>query len=257
MSQPQDARAVSTAPVVSGAPSDNDALLRQIQIAAPCSAKWADMPGGEKVRSCSQCSRKVYNLSAMSSIEAANLIREAEGRVCVRLYRRADGSVMTRDCPTGLRAVRQRTARALSVSLASIFSILGLFSLAERFRSAATTGNTRPAPVALPVHRTTGSPAPPATMGAPTVMMGEMTPEAALIATPEPKAASQHTMGKVSVTAAAKQPRFLPLPTVAPTPDADKTFLPLESQPSEIRDDPFAPLAEDKNAVQSALPARP
>src|SRR4028118_400860 len=107
MSQPQNA---SSSPVT---PADNDLLLRQVKIAAPCSVKWETMPGGERVRSCAQCSHKVYNLSAMSGDEAANLIREAEGRVCVRLYRRADGSIMTSDCPTGLRAVRQRMTRTI------------------------------------------------------------------------------------------------------------------------------------------------
>jgi hypothetical protein len=137
-------------------------LLRQVKIAAPCSMDWSAMPGGERVRSCAQCNHKVYNLSEMSSEAAADLIRNSEGRVCVRLYRRADGSVMTRDCPTGLRAARQRVRRTVAVSFASMFSIMGLFSLAERFRA-------KPAPatveVTAPVPQTVSTPEPLPVMG--------------------------------------------------------------------------------------------
>jgi hypothetical protein len=40
----------------------------------------------------------VYYLSALSRNEAEELINTREGNLCVRLYRRADGTVMTRDC---------------------------------------------------------------------------------------------------------------------------------------------------------------
>ncbi|MES2459450.1 MAG: hypothetical protein V4671_02625 [Armatimonadota bacterium] len=227
MSQPQNACSTSDE-------SADSNLLRQIKIAAPCSAKWETMPGGERVRSCAQCSHKVYNLAAMSSDEAANLIRGAEGRVCVRLYRRADGSVMTRDCPTGLRAVRQRVTRAATVSFASLFSILGLFSFAERLRA-------KPAPMmgavaAAPQPVSTPEPIP---------MMGEI---ATVI---EPVQDPTVVMGKISYRP------VTPLPMVAPTPDAEKTFLPHESELSEIRSDPFAPVTGKKDAAKPGTPARP
>jgi hypothetical protein len=220
MSQPQNACSTSVTS------ADNDNLLRQIKIAAPCSAKWEAMPGGERVRSCSQCSHKVYNLSAMNSDEAAGLIREAEGRVCVRLYRRADGSVMTRDCPTGLRAVRQRVTRAVAVSFASVFSILGLFSLAERFRAKPEPLPMTGAVVNLPMAPQTIS------TPAPEPIMGE-------IATPASGRPSEgYTVGMMISE---------DTPKVAPTPDAEKTFLPHESEPTEIRSDPFAPLVKEKS----------
>jgi hypothetical protein len=179
----------------------------------------------------------VYNLSAMSSDEAANLIREAEGRVCVRLYRRADGSVMTRDCPTGLRAVRQRVSRAVAVSFASVFSIIGLFSLAERLRATPTMG-------AMAV------PAQPVSAPDPLPVMGEIA--AVISEVPEDPTIGTTTGVPVSC------PPPISLPMVAPTPDAEKTFLPRESEPSEIRSDPFAPLPkEEKKAVKSGTPARP
>jgi hypothetical protein len=73
-------------------------VLHNIQIAIPCQVDWQTMTGDEKVRSCQQCKLNVYNLSNMTTSEAETLIREKEGRLCVRLYRRTDGTVITKDC---------------------------------------------------------------------------------------------------------------------------------------------------------------
>ncbi|MDX1934701.1 MAG: hypothetical protein SFU56_19060 [Capsulimonadales bacterium] len=83
------------------------------------------MPGTERVRSCDRCQHRVYNLSEMTSADAADLLRKAEGRICVRFYQRSDGTIMTRDCPAGLQAVRQRTVRAASLAIASVGVLLG------------------------------------------------------------------------------------------------------------------------------------
>jgi hypothetical protein len=83
-------------------------LIQRVEIASPCPAKWDDMVGDERLRFCSQCQLNVYNLSAMSEAEAEGLIIQKEGRLCARIYRRADGTVITRDCPAGLRAIRRR-----------------------------------------------------------------------------------------------------------------------------------------------------
>lgn len=59
------------------------------------------MRGDDRARLCNRCSLHVYNLSAMSPSEAEELVRQKEGRLCVRFYQRRDGTVMTRDCPVG------------------------------------------------------------------------------------------------------------------------------------------------------------
>jgi hypothetical protein len=69
------------------------------------------MTGDERVRFCGQCELNVYNLSAMTKAQAENLIVRTEGRLCVRFCRRRDGSILTQDCPVGLRALRQRMSR--------------------------------------------------------------------------------------------------------------------------------------------------
>jgi hypothetical protein len=78
-----------------------EGVLERVQIASPCLASWEAMKGDDRTRHCLQCERNVYDLSALSREEAEALLA-AQGEVCVRLYRRADGTVLTRDCRLGL-----------------------------------------------------------------------------------------------------------------------------------------------------------
>lgn len=78
------------------------------------------MTGDERKRFCSLCKLNVYNISAMTLPEAEKLITEAEGRVCVRMFRRADGTVITQDCPVGLaERVKRRVRRTVAVASAA------------------------------------------------------------------------------------------------------------------------------------------
>ena len=106
---------------------NTNSLLRGVQVAAPCHESWDAMPGTDQVRSCERCQHKVYNLSEMSASEAEALIRGAEGRLCVRFYRRADGTVMTKDCPVGTKAIRQkRIAQTVAGVAAAVGSAAAL-----------------------------------------------------------------------------------------------------------------------------------
>jgi hypothetical protein len=89
----------------------NNRFLDGLKIASPCKVDWNSMTGDERIRACAQCRLNVYNLSEMTRAEAEHLIIEKEGRLCVRFYRRADGTVLTRDCPVGLRAARLKLLR--------------------------------------------------------------------------------------------------------------------------------------------------
>src|SRR5262245_12452990 len=100
--------------------------LDVIQVAAPCSVSWDAMAGDERSRFCPQCRLNVYNLSAMSRTEAEALIREKEGRLCARFYRRADGTVLTADCPVGLQALRKKLAVVASIAAAFLLAALGV-----------------------------------------------------------------------------------------------------------------------------------
>ena len=89
-------------------------FLGRVRVASPCRANWERMEGDERVRFCRECNLNVYNLSGMTRREAESLVAETEGRLCARFFRRADGTVLTKDCPTGLRAVRRRVARQVA-----------------------------------------------------------------------------------------------------------------------------------------------
>src|SRR5205814_1465775 len=53
----------------------------------------------------------------MSRQEAVALVTEREGRLCIRLLRRADGTLITEDCWERLRAARRRGLGAFAVVL--------------------------------------------------------------------------------------------------------------------------------------------
>lgn len=108
--------------------------LDHVKVAAPCPADWEKMGGDDRVRFCSQCNLNVYNLSGMTKAAAETLLANAEGRVCVRYYRRADGSILTADCPVGVRALGRRVARAAGAALSAAIGFgagLGLYSVAS------------------------------------------------------------------------------------------------------------------------------
>lgn len=106
--------------------------LNHVRIAAPCPADWDQMIGNQRVRFCSQCSLNVYNLSGMPRADAESLIARTEGRLCVRFYRRSDGSIITKDCPVGLRALRRRmssVAKAISSTVMGLLAGLGVYGV--------------------------------------------------------------------------------------------------------------------------------
>ncbi|MCU1265586.1 MAG: hypothetical protein JWM21_1904 [Acidobacteria bacterium] len=99
-------------------------ILDRVRIATPCSVSWESMNGNEQARYCSQCKLQVYDISKLTRREAVSLLTSSEGRVCGRLYRRPDGTLLTRDCPVGLRALRRRAARIAGATLAAVLGLL-------------------------------------------------------------------------------------------------------------------------------------
>ncbi|HJQ33333.1 MAG TPA: hypothetical protein VJ866_14190 [Pyrinomonadaceae bacterium] len=119
--------------------------LENVRVAAPCPADWEKMVGDERVRYCNKCELHVYNLSGMTRREAEALLSNTEGRLCVRFYRRDDGTILTRNCPVGLAAFKRRVSRVAGATLSAVlgfFAGLGLnFGLSPRpFESGHTMG---------------------------------------------------------------------------------------------------------------------
>ena len=95
--------------------------LDNLEIAAPCHVSWDGMTGDERVRHCQSCKCNVYNISEMSKKEAEEFIAQSEGRLCVRFYKRKDGTILTDNCPVGLRTLK-RFVYAKTAGLAALFS---------------------------------------------------------------------------------------------------------------------------------------
>ena len=98
--------------------------LTNIRIASPCPADWEKMVGDERVRHCAECNLNVYNLSAMTERQVQELIAGSRGkRLCTRFYRRADGTVLTQDCPWSLRALTRKVSRLAATVLTAIMGV--------------------------------------------------------------------------------------------------------------------------------------
>jgi hypothetical protein len=99
------------------------------------------MVGDERVRLCLQCQKHVYNFSAMTQAEIAQVVREKEGRLCARFYRRADGTMLTTDCPLGAGRFWRQARTRLFASAALLAVAVG---------AALASGSDQAQPVKVP-----------------------------------------------------------------------------------------------------------
>jgi len=153
-------------------------VLDRISVAAPCSVPWDAMTGDERVRHCDDCKLDVYNLSGMTRGEAEALIASRIGPLCVRFFRRADGTILTADCPTG---VRRRRRRRLLV--ASVTSVTTGTALAVWMTPSDPEPPSSPVAISLASEPTTGvavippAPPPPVVEEPEKEVLGAMMPE--------------------------------------------------------------------------------
>jgi hypothetical protein len=148
-------------------------LLDALDVATPCTADWDAMTGSDTIRFCGQCGKNVYNLSHMSRPEAEQVVREHEGGLCVRFYRRHDGTLLTRDCPVGLRALRLRIARRI----AGVAAMIGTLLFGRASHPLTARGNNAPlAPKAPPRPALMGDFVVPQKVAGPPIMGGACAP---------------------------------------------------------------------------------
>lgn len=105
--------------------------LENVRVAAPCPTSWEKMNGDDRVRHCAECKLSVYNLSDMTRAEAERLIATHEGRLCVRFYRRADGTIITQNCPKGLQALIRRVSRMAGAVLSAMIAVDPVFAQSQ------------------------------------------------------------------------------------------------------------------------------
>lgn len=148
----------------------SESILENISIASPCNADWETMQGTDRIRFCAECRLNVYNLSAMQREEAEMLVREKEGRLCIRFFQRPDGTILTQDCPVGLRALHRLKLRRIGgmAAAATLVTVAGAFQVCL----APGTADAKPALMG--------------DMAEPASKMGEMTQPAPVMGTPVP-----------------------------------------------------------------------
>ena len=157
-------------------------MLSRVKVASPCHESWDRMSGDDRVRFCGQCEKSVFDLSAMTAEQAESLLREHGASLCVRFYKRRDGTVMTSDCPTGRRDKRRR--RIAAVAMAASLMTAGLGHLMTR-----DTGDD--GRCAIPAQVETGS----IQIEEVEVTMGEME----IAETPDPPEELEVLMGKMAI----------------------------------------------------------
>lgn len=132
-------------------------VLENIHVAAPCPVPWNRMSGDNRIRHCAECSLNVYNISEMTRAEAENLIRRHEGCLCVRFFRRADGTILTRNCPRGLERITRRISRIAAALLTATMTVGSAFSQALSKNTQQTQENQGNTGVDLTVVDPTGA----------------------------------------------------------------------------------------------------
>jgi hypothetical protein len=98
--------------------------------------RWEQLAGNDRVRFCGHCQQNVYNVASLTMDEATALIQRCEGRVCMRLQRRADGTVITRDCFHVVRRARERiVGTALGLAVMALGFWTGMVGLREKMEA--------------------------------------------------------------------------------------------------------------------------
>lgn len=128
-------------------------------IASPCDVPWEKMVGDERVRHCGQCDKNVHNLSAMTTDEAhafLESVTRASSETgaplpCLNLWQRQDGTVITADCPVGVRRRRMRSllaaslgVGALAVIAATALAVMGASPASPRSFTVTTSPSIQP-----------------------------------------------------------------------------------------------------------------
>jgi hypothetical protein len=135
--------------------------LANILIASPCDVPWDSMVGTDRVRHCAACKRDVHDLSAMTRDEAEDFLARADAiggvKPCVSLFQRADGTILTADCPIG---VRRRRLRALLAATMGIGALALMAFTALALLESGVPPLTSDPTTLIPVPMTTSTPAP-------------------------------------------------------------------------------------------------
>lgn len=148
--------------------SDSKSLsLDAFVIETPCPMDWDLMEGDERQRFCSRCEKHVFNIAEMTWEEATELISGGD-KICGRIFRRPDGTIVTKEC------VEPRAKSApgrFQFSMAALVTLLT--ASAGVFASAPWIGG-KLRPIVSRWFSDSAATAPPPTACGPTMMLGSL-----------------------------------------------------------------------------------
>jgi hypothetical protein len=130
--------------------SEVQSQIDDLRIASPCTADWDTMIGDNRVRHCALCNLNVYNFSEMTTREIRNQVAQREGRLCGRMFLRTDGTLLSRDCPSGLRAAAQRVSLWASAALSTLMAV-GCASAPVATQQIRIKPSSQASPAAIPI----------------------------------------------------------------------------------------------------------
>jgi hypothetical protein len=213
-------------------------LLDKIDIASPCNMSWDAMTGDSRVRFCGKCEQNVYRLSDLPRVEAMDLLHRAQSgeNLCVRFARRADGTVVTNDCPSGVRTRREKRWAQVRALAASLVGIVGASMSTGCYEAEAQPADPPAGSSSTPAEAQPAEPAPetPATPETPSICSEQKLPEAVQQVPAEVQL--PQLMGRM-VAPAPQAPVLKNVPTEKQAPQAE---------PLEIMGDMVCPPEEER-----------
>ncbi len=103
--------------------------LSQVVIKSPCTMDWDSMEGDQRARFCSSCGKHVYNFAELTQQQAVDLLQATGNRLCGRVFRRPDGTILVADCGDN----PGRTVRPFQFTIATLIFLItssaGLFAV--------------------------------------------------------------------------------------------------------------------------------
>jgi hypothetical protein len=121
-------------------------LIARARIATPCGERFETMLGDGAVRTCARCDREVVDVARMTLGEAEAMLASRAGRM--RVYQRADGTMLFADCEVGVNGVRRRqlAVAASAITLASAALMSSITPDRPQVESLDTLARSHPTP---------------------------------------------------------------------------------------------------------------
>lgn len=97
--------------------------LDQLKVVTPCSSSWELMSGNNQKRFCADCNKSVFDFSQMTRRQVEAVVAAHQGKLCGRITRRPDGSLLTLETPPPIQISTRRASPFLTATVAALLGI--------------------------------------------------------------------------------------------------------------------------------------